>query len=68
MLDGYEITSYPAVRPGVEAVGCSWVDEATVDRNFVTAQAWPDHDEWLAEFLPRLGTQITHQDVAAAAD
>lgn len=68
VLDGYEITSYPAVRPEVESAGCTWVDEVTVDRNLVTAQAWPDHDEWLAAFLDLLGTTVTHQDVAAAAD
>ncbi|MFB6092468.1 MAG: DJ-1/PfpI family protein [Haloquadratum sp.] len=50
VLEGYEITSYPAVRPEVESAGCSWVDEVTVDRNLVTAQAWPDHPEWLARF------------------
>jgi len=68
VLDGYELTSYPAVKPEVEAAGCTWVDEVTVDRNLVTAQAWPDHAEWLAAFLDVLGTQVTHQDVPAAAD
>lgn len=68
VLDGYEITTYPAVRPEAEAAGCTWVDEVTVDRNLVTGQAWPDHDEWLASFLDVLGTQVTHRDVPAAAD
>jgi protease I len=68
VLDGYEITSYPAVRPEVEAAGCTWVDEVTRDRNLVTAQAWPDHPEWLAEFLPLLGTDVQHEDVGVAAD
>jgi protease I len=58
VLDGYELTSYPAVRPEVEAAGCSWVDTVTRDRNLVTAQAWPDHPEWLAKFLDLLGTEI----------
>jgi protease I len=68
VLDGYEMTSYPAVRPEVEAAGCSWVDEVTVDRNLVTAQAWPDHSEWLAEFLELLGTEVSEAETAAADD
>ncbi|UWG47417.1 Putative intracellular protease/amidase [Halanaeroarchaeum sp. HSR-CO] len=68
VLDGYEMTSYPAVRPEVEAAGCSWVDEVTRDRNLVTAQAWPDHPEWLAEFLDMLGTDIEQGPLGVAAD
>ena len=68
VLEGYEMTSYPAVRPEVEAAGCSWVDDVTTDRNLVTAQAWPDHPEWLAQFLDLLGTEIDHEPVATAAD
>jgi protease I len=68
VLDGYEMTSYPAVRPEVEAAGCSWVDEVTVDDNLVTAQAWPDHPEWLAEFLKLLGTEVSEAEPAAADD
>lgn len=67
VLDGYQMTSYPAVRPEVEAAGCSWVDEVTTDRNLVTAQAWPDHPEWIAQFLSVLGTEITHGPEAIAA-
>ncbi|MFW6045658.1 MAG: DJ-1/PfpI family protein [Natronomonas sp.] len=67
VLDGYEMTSYPAVRPEVEAAGCTWVDEVTTDGNLVTAQAWPDHPEWLAQFLDLHGTQIEHGSVATAA-
>jgi protease I len=68
VLDGYDMTSYPAVRPEVEAAGCSWVDEVTTDRNLVTAQAWPDHPEWIAQFLELLGTGIEHGQAATAAD
>ena len=45
VLDGYEMTAYPAVRAEVEAAGCSWADEVVTDRNLVTGQAWPDHPE-----------------------
>ena len=40
----------------------------TVDGNLVTAQAWPDHPYWLAEFLRVLGTEIEHESAAPAAD
>ena len=68
VLEGYEMTSYPAVQPEVERAGCTWVDEVTTDRNLVTAQAWPDHDEWLAQFLDLLGTEIQHGEAVAADD
>lgn len=66
VLDGYEITSYPAVQPECEAAGCSWVDETTRDGNLVTAQAWPDHPEWIAMFNDMLGTEINHGTLAIA--
>ncbi|WP_144900964.1 DJ-1/PfpI family protein [Halobellus captivus] len=68
VLDGYEMTAYPAVRAEVEAAGCSWVDEVTVDGNLVTGQAWPDHPEWLAAFLDLLGTEIETGEAAVADD
>ncbi len=68
VLEGYEMTAYPAVQAEVEAAGCSWVDGVTRDRNLVTGQAWPDHPEWLAEFLDLLGTDIEHGAVATADD
>ena len=39
VLDGYEMTAYPAVQAECEAAGCSWVDEVTHDGNLVTGQA-----------------------------
>jgi protease I len=68
VLDGYEMTSYPAVRAECEAAGCSWVDEVVVDRNLVTGQAWPDHPEWLAGFMQLLGDEVSHGETLAAAD
>jgi protease I len=68
VLDGYEITAYPAVRPEVEAAGCSWVDGVTVDGNLVTGQAWPDHPEWLAAFMDLLDAGSETQEPAAADD
>jgi len=68
VLDGYEVTSYPAVRPECEAAGCSWVDEVTTDGNLVTGQAWPDHPEWIAQFLDLLGTEVQHDEGVPADD
>ncbi|MDS0293010.1 DJ-1/PfpI family protein [Halogeometricum luteum] len=68
VLDGYEMTAYPAVRAEVEAAGCAWTDEVTVDGNLVTAQAWPDHPEWLAKFFDLLGTEVTDRETAPADD
>ncbi|MFD1640699.1 DJ-1/PfpI family protein [Halohasta litorea] len=68
VLDGYEMTAYPAVRAECEAAGCSWVDGVVRDRNLVTGQAWPDHPEWLAAFLELLGDEINHTEPAAADD
>ncbi len=68
VLDGYEMTAYPAVRAECEAAGCSWVDEVTRDGNLVTGQAWPDHSEWIAEFLDLLGTEVSHGEAVAADD
>ncbi len=68
VLDGYEMTAYPAVRAECEAAGCSWVDEVTTDGNLVTGQAWPDHPEWVAQFMELLGDEVSHGDAAIAAD
>ena len=68
VLEGYEMTAYPAVRAEVEAAGCSWVDEVTRDGNLVTGQAWPDHPEWLAEFMDLLGDDISHGEPVPADD
>jgi protease I len=68
VLDGYEMTAYPAVRAEVEAAGCSWVDGVTRDGNLVTGQAWPDHPEWLAAFMELLGDEVSHGEPVAAAD
>ena len=68
VLDGREITAYPALQSEVEAAGCSWVDGVVTDGNLVTGQAWPDHPEWLAEFFDVLGTSVEHDAPAAPAD
>ena len=68
VLEGYEMSSYPAVRAECEAAGCSWVGGVVRDRNLVTGEAWPDHPEWLAEFMTLLGDEVSHGEPAVAAD
>ncbi|MFB6078305.1 MAG: DJ-1/PfpI family protein [Halarchaeum sp.] len=67
VLDGYEVTSYPAVRVECEAAGCSWVDEVTTDGNLVTGQDWSQHPAWLAAFIDLLGDEVTHGGAATPA-
>jgi len=62
VLEGRTATAYPAVEPELRRAGAQWLecplDKACVDRNLVTAPAWPAHPEWLARFLQVLGTRI----------
>jgi protease I len=57
-------TAYPAVMPELLSAGAQWADvnetftNAQVDRNLVTAPAWPAHPEWMRRFLELLGTKI----------
>jgi protease I len=62
VVAGRSCSAYPAVGPEVKSAGGRWVDvgydKAHVDRNLVTAAAWPAHPQWLARFLELLGTRI----------
>ena len=62
VLKGRSCTAYPAVGPDVTSAGADFraidVDKAHVDKNLVTAPAWPAHPDWLAKFLKVLGTKI----------
>ncbi len=62
VLEGRKVTSYPAVGPDLVNAGAEWVDvglfDALVDGNLVTAQAWPAHPKWIAEFVKVLGAKI----------
>jgi protease I len=60
VVDDRTCTAYPALEPDVKAAGGTWAEGVARDGNLVTAQAWPDHPEWLAEFLDVLGTDIQH--------
>ncbi|MCB2263742.1 MAG: DJ-1/PfpI family protein [Candidatus Thiosymbion ectosymbiont of Robbea hypermnestra] len=64
VLEGRNITAYPALKPDVEQAGGRWCEinetfsNAYVDGNLVTAPGWPAHPEWLRKFLEVLGTRI----------
>ncbi len=66
VLEGRQLTAYPAVGPDVKVAGGEYVeipvDKATVDDKLVTAPAWPAHPEWLAKFLEVLGTKIITEE------
>ncbi|MGI2905580.1 DJ-1/PfpI family protein [Tolypothrix sp. VBCCA 56010] len=68
VLQGKRCTAYPACSPDIRLAGGTYVDvsadEAIVDGNLVTAQAWLAHPRWLAEFLKLLGTKVEHLEVA----
>ncbi len=59
---GRAVSCYPACAPEVRAAGGEYtdiaIDKAAVDKNLVTAPAWPAHPDWLAKFVALLGTKI----------
>jgi protease I len=62
VVEGRQLSAYPAVGPEVRRAGGKFVDlavdRAHTDGNLVTAPAWPAHPAWLAAFLKVLGTRI----------
>jgi len=65
---GADLYRLSGARSGCSIAGGEWEDGVTRDGNLVTGQAWPDHPEWLAQFLECLGTDIDHAEPAAADD
>lgn len=63
-LKGKKATAYPALQPDVEMAGAEWIapnetaSNAVVDKNLVTAPAWPAHPEWIGKFIVMLGGEI----------
>jgi len=59
---GRVVSCYPACAPELRAAGGEYaeiaIDRAAVDKNLVTAPAWPAHPEWLAKFAAVLGARI----------
>ena len=62
VLAGYKATAYPAVGPDFTLAGGTFgpaaVDEAVVDRNLVTAPAWPGDTAIVREFVKLMGAKI----------
>ncbi|MHB9753446.1 DJ-1/PfpI family protein [Streptomyces sp. BYX5S] len=51
-LRGRRVTAYPALEMDMQAAGASFQDaEAVVDGTLVSSRAWPDHAQWMREFL-----------------
>jgi len=71
VVKGRKVSAYPAVAPEVKLAGAQYaevpIDQAVVDRNLVTAPAWPAHPAWLAKFFEVLGTRVVHEEALAAA-
>lgn len=59
VLAGHTVTSYPACSAECRIAGANWKNEPVVTcGNLVTAQAWPNHPEWLRAFVTLLGAKI----------
>ena len=62
VLAGYKATAYPAVGPDVTLAGGTYVEvpvtDAVVDRNLVTAPAWPGDTAIVKEFAKLMGAKI----------
>lgn len=63
-------TAYPACRPEVELSGAEFMDvdvtDAVTDGKLVTAQAWPAHPHFVAQFLEVLHLHVEHEEPAFA--
>jgi protease I len=67
VLEGRRSAAYPALEPDVEAAGAEFVDGAgVVDGLMVSARAWPDHPEWMREFMRVLKNRAPVEGEAAA--
>ena len=52
VLEGRRTAAYPALEPDVLAAGAEYVDGGgVVDGKMVSGRAWPDHPEWMREFM-----------------
>ncbi len=52
VLKGKKSSAYPALKPDVENAGGIFIDGAAViDGMMVSARAWPDHPQWMREFM-----------------
>jgi protease I len=55
VLEGRRTAAYPELEPDVRSTGGEFVDgAAVVDGVMVSARAWPDHPDWMREFMSLL--------------
>ncbi|ARD84678.1 intracellular proteinase I [Ferroplasma acidiphilum] len=55
VLHGRKTAAYPALAPDVTIAGGTFVDAAVVvDGNLISSRAWPDHPQWMREFIKLL--------------
>ncbi|OLQ92778.1 protease [Vibrio ponticus] len=58
VIEGENISAYPACAPEVVLAGANYVDlamdQAITSGQFVTAPAWPAHPAWLSQFNQQL--------------
>jgi protease I len=67
LLSGRRSAAYPALEPDVERAGGKFVDAAgVVDGQMVSARAWPDHPEWMREFIQLLKQHAPVEPQSAA--
>jgi protease I len=71
VLRGRKVSAYPACAPEVELAGGTYapveMTAAVVDRNLVTAPAWPAHPAWLGKFLIVLNEHVGAKSESAVA-
>ena len=62
-VNGIKCSGYYACAPEIKLGGGKYeeiaADKAIVDKNIVSAPAWPAHPAFLAEFIKLLGAKIT---------
>lgn len=58
VVKGKTMTAYPALLADVETAGGKFVDKpVVVDGNLVSSRAWPDHPDFMREFLRLLSAK-----------
>jgi protease I len=68
VLNGRRTAAYPALQPDIAAAGAEFVDGAgIVDGVMVSGRAWPDHPEWMREFVRLLREKAPVEETAAVA-
>lgn len=68
VLSGRRTAAYPALEPDIAAAGAEYVDGGgVVDGVMVSARAWPDHPQWMREFVRILRERAPVEDREAVA-